>query len=155
MKDENDKANHNKRGRPSQFEQLEIERRLRPLILKGLSPYYAAIETGYSINTVRKYYRKICKGISDLESSEFVQACKDRNAFTCLAMDDQLSKLNKMQQELEKKTPIDETQYIQLYKLRINLVNSILDLLIKKLNIANSPTYDDMLTALRKIGEQK
>ncbi|HEV2192786.1 MAG TPA: hypothetical protein VGR54_04100 [Nitrosopumilaceae archaeon] len=151
MKNDTDNTVHNRKGRPSKFQQLQIERRLKPLFMRGLSPYSVAIETGYSKNTVKKYYGDFYQEIRDLEGPEFDQACKDRMISACLGIDEQLLKMEKMQKELEQKSQTDGTQYIQLYKLRISLANSISDLRIKKLNIANSPTSDEMLAALRKV----
>lgn len=154
MKDHTDETNRNGKGRPSKFEQLQTERKLKPLFMSGLSPYAAAKETGYSINTVKKYYRGFFQEIRDLEGPEFDQACKNRRISTCLALDEQLLKMEKMQKELEQ-TPQTGIPYTQLCKLKVSLANSISDLLIKKLNISNSPTADEMLVALRKVGEQK
>lgn len=155
MKDGTDENNHNWNGRPSKSEQLEIERTLRPLFMRGLSAHAAANKTGYSINTVKKYYLKFYKEITDLEGPNFAQQCKDRKTSACLGIDDQISKLEKIEQELELKSENSGAQYIQLYKLRISLSNSISDLHMKRLGIANSPTYDDMLEAMRKVHEQK
>ena len=155
MTDDADKTNHNGKGRPSKFEQLEIEKKLRPFFTSGLSSYTASRETNYSVNTVKKYYKKWYKEIRDSEAPEFVQACNDRRISTCLAQDEQLLKAERMQKELEEKTRTDVTPNIQLYKLRIRLIQLISDLLLKKLNTANSPTLDDMLTAFKKVDEQK
>ena len=154
MKDHTDETNSNGKGRPSKFEQLQIERKLKSLFMSGLSPYAAAKETGCSINTVKKYYGGFFQEIRDLEGPEFNQACKDRRISACLALEEQLLKMEKMQKELEQ-MPQTGTPYIQLCKLKIGLANLISDLLIKKLNISNSPTADEMLAALRKVGEQK
>jgi hypothetical protein len=155
MKNDTDNTIHNRKGRPSKFEQLQIEKRLKPLFMRGLSSYSTAFETHYSINTVKKYYDNFYQEIRDLEGSEFNQACKDRKISACLGMDEQLLKMEKMQKELEQKPQTGGTQDIQLYKLRISLANSISDLRIKRLNIANSPTSDEILVALRKVDEQK
>jgi len=154
MKDHTNESNQNRKGRPSKFEQLQIERRLRPIFLKGTSPHFASIETGYSVNTVKKYYENFYKEARDLEGPEFDQACKERKFSTCLAIDEQIRKMDKMQKELEQKSQINGMQDIQLYKLRISLCNLISDLNIKRLSIANSPTSDELLTALRKVDEQ-
>jgi hypothetical protein len=148
-------VNHNGKGRPSKSEQLEIERILRPLFMKGLSSYAAANKTDYGINTVKKYYHKFYKEVRDLEGPDFAQECKDRIVSTCLGIDKQISKLEKIQEELELKSQNGGAQYIQLYKLRINLSDSISDLHMKRLGIANSPTYDEALAAIRKWHEQK
>lgn len=155
MDNDTDKNNRNGNGRPSKSEQLEIERTLRPLFMRGLSAHAAANKTGHSINTVKKYYLKFYKEITDLEGQDFAQQCKDRKISACLGIDDQISKLEKIEQELELKSQNSGVQYIQIYKLRISLANSISDLRIKRLGIANSPTYDEMLAALKKVDEQK
>ena len=155
MKDQTNEPNQNRRGRPSKCEQLQIERRLRPLFIRGLSTYSASIETGYSINTVKTYYDNFYKEIRDLEGPEFDQACKDRKISACLAIDEQIQKMEKMQKELEQKSQIGGTHDIQQYKLRISLCNLISDLKIKSLDIANSPTSDEILAALSKVEGQK
>lgn len=147
--------NRNGKGKPSKHKQLEIESTLRSIFSRGLSPYAAVNETGYSVNTVKKYYRKFHKEITDLEGQDFAQECKDRKVSACFGIDRQISKLEKMQKELELKSQTSGTQYLQLYKLQISLSNSISDLIMKRLGIANSPTYDEMLSAMRKEGEQK
>lgn len=147
--------NGNKRGKPTKSEQLEIERRLRPLFMRGASTYYASNETGFSINTVKKYYSKFYKEIRDLEGPDFAHECKDRIVSACLGIDQQISKMEKMQKELEIRSQNLGAQHIQIYKLRIILSDSISDLIMKRLGIANSPTYDEMLTAMRKVNEQK
>jgi len=146
---------HNRRGKPSKHEQLEIERKLRILFDKGVRPYHAVIETGYSPNTVKKYYRKFHGEIRDLEGSNFAQQCRDRITLTCLVLDRQIEKQEKMQEELELKSKTGGTQDIKLYKLQISLSNSISDLITKRLGIANSPTYDNMLEAMREVEKQK
>jgi hypothetical protein len=155
MDNDTDENNRNGKGRPTKSEQLQIERRLRPLFVKGTNSYYAANETGYSLNTVKKYYRNFFQEVRELEGPEFDQACKDRIISACLGIDEQILKMEKMQKELELKSQTGGKQDIQLYKLRINLSNSISNLRIQRLGIANSPTSDEMLAALRKVDEQK
>src|SRR5579864_7556884 len=154
MDNDTNENNRNGRGKPSKQEQLEIERRLRPLFIRDVSPYHAVIETGYSPNTVKKYYHKFYKEIRDLEGSDFAQQCKDRIVSACFGIDEEISNLRKIRKELELKSQTGGTQYIQLYKLQISLSNSISDLILKRLGIANSPTYDEMLEAMRKVHEQ-
>ena len=155
MKNDTDNTVHNRKGRPSKYEQIQIERKLKLLFMRGSDSSAAAIETGYSINTLKSYYNNFYQEIRDLEGPEFDQACKDRKISACLGIDEQLLKMEKIQKELEQQSKTGGTHDIQLYKLRIGLANSISDLIIKKLNISNSPTSDEILAALRKVDEQK
>ena len=155
MDNDTNENKRNARGRPSKPEQLQTDRELRSLFIRGVRPYHAAIETGHSRNTIKEYYRKSYKAVNDLEGPEFAQACKERIVSACLGIDNQISKLEKIQEELELKSKNGGTQDIKLYKLQISLSNSISDLIIKRLGIANSPTYDDMLAAMREVEKQK
>lgn len=141
------------RGRPSKKEELEMERQLRDCFLEGKSPWAASHETGHSVNTVRRYYKRYHAEAKESESPEFVEACKERILSTRLALERQLQKMEKVQNELEKVSAQDGTHYIQINKLRINAVQTITDLHLKILNIANSPTMDELMTAFRKAGE--
>ena len=152
---ETNENKRNGRGKPSKHEQLEIERELRLLFIDDVSPYAAANKTGHSINTVRKYYRKFYKEIRDLEGQNFAQECKDRIVSACFGIDKEISNLRKIQKELENKSQSNGAQDLQRYKLQISLSNSISDLIMKRLGIANSPTYDDMLVAMREVEKQK
>lgn len=152
---EESKTNRSGKGRPSKPEQLEIESRLKDLFKKGTDSYSAANQTGYSINTVKKYYNKFYKEIRDLEGPDFAQTCKDRMVLTCLGIDKQISKFEKIEQELELKSQNGGKQDIHLYKLRISIAKAISDLYIKRMSIANSPTSDDMLETVQKWEYQK
>ncbi|MDE1828859.1 MAG: hypothetical protein KGI25_00910 [Thaumarchaeota archaeon] len=152
METDDTKTSGQKRGRPSKKEELEIERQLRNCFLQGKSPWAASGETGHSVNTVRKYKRFYAEA-REAESPEFVEACKERIVSARLALERQLQKLEKVRDELEKVSPQNGTQYIQINKLRINVVQAITDLHLKILNIANSPTVDELLAALRSAGE--
>src|SRR5690348_10711916 len=101
MENDTDKTSRIGRGRPSKPGQLEIERNLRIPFQSGKSAYQASIETGYNINTVKKYYAQFYKEIKDLEGTEFTQACKDRKISTGFVIDKQISKMEKLQEELE------------------------------------------------------
>jgi hypothetical protein len=147
--------NRNGRGKPSKQEQLEIERTLRDTFRRGLLPYQAVIETGYSPNTVKKYYSKFCKEIRDLEGPDFAQQCRDRIISACLGLDREILKQEKIREELELKSKTGGTQDIHRYKLQTSLSNSIAGLIEKRLAIANSPTYRDVLEIMKEVEKQK
>lgn len=143
------------RGRPSKKEELEMDGQLRRCFLQGKSPWTASKETCHSVNTVRKYYKKYYTETITAEAPEFVQACKERVISTRLALEEQLTKMQLMQSEMEKASPQNVTHYIQICKLKIGLNREITDLHLKILNIANTPTVDEILAAFRKEGEMK
>lgn len=155
MDNETNENKRNERGRPSKHEQRETERELESLFFKGVKPHHARLKTRYSPNTIKKYYSKFDKEIRDLEGPEFAQACRNRITTACLALDQQIEKQEKMQKELELMPKTGGTQDLKLYKLQINLSNSISDLTAKRLGIANSPTYHEMLEAMREVEKQK
>jgi predicted transcriptional regulator len=152
---EENETNRNGKGRPSKYEQLEIERTLRDTFRRGLLSHQAVTETGYSPNTVKKYYGKFYKEIRDLEGPNFAQECMNRRISACLGLDQEILKQEKVREELELKSKTGGTQDIHLYKLQTSLSNSIADLIEKRLAIANSPTYRDMLEAMKEVEKQK
>ena len=142
-----------KRGRPSKKEELDIERELRSCFSDGRSVWSASEKTGHSVNTVRKYYKRFHAWIKESESPEFVEACKDRVVLTRIALGRQLLKMERMQDDLEKTSPQNAIQYIQVNKLKVGVMQAITDLHLKILNIANAPTVDEFLAALREAGD--
>ncbi|MEX1996775.1 MAG: hypothetical protein WD884_05315 [Nitrosopumilaceae archaeon] len=148
----------NKKGRPSEAEQLEIERKLRPYFEKSISPHLASRETGINIKTVRNYFHEWIEEIRAAEHPDFIERSKIAKEQAILAYDKQLLKLHKIQDDLEKQIEdsIKQSGGIPnlerwLYKQRIEVSNAIINLINLKTALANTPTAD--ITLAKKVQE--
>ncbi len=150
----NETRKNKSRGRPSPVEQLKIRSTLEECFNDGISPYAAERLTGHNINTVRKYYREFYKKITKSFDKEFVQGCKERIAYTFAALENDLLGMVTLRKKLEK-VKGGRKPNIPLNKLLITLNEKIVNLRIKLLDTANSPTYDEKLKALKAEDEQK
>jgi len=140
-------------GRPNKSEQLQLERKLRPYFEKMLSVSFAAKETGVHVNTIKKYYKTWYDEIKSTEHPDFIKRSKNTIRNSNLALDNQLSKLYKLQNTLEKQIKNDIKQNngisnlsLGLYKVSILLSEKISDLILKKTNLTVTPTADITLS---------
>ena len=141
------------RGRPNKAKQLQIERRLRPYFEKMLTVSLAARETGVNPNTVKKYYKIWYNEIMSTEHPDFIKRSKITISNANVALDNQLSKLYKLQamQEKQIKHSIEQNNGIpylenNIYKTSVLLVEKISDLILKKTNLTSTPTADVTLS---------
>ena len=148
----------NKNGRPSEAEQLEIERKLRPYFEKSISPYVTSGGAGINIKTVRKYFHKWCEEIKSSEQPDFIERSKIAKEQAILACEDQLLRLYKVQEDIEKQVENSITQSGGIprlerwvYKQRIEVSSAIVNLIILKTTLANTPTAD--ITLAKKMQE--
>ena len=148
----------NKNGRPSEAEQLEIERKLRPYFEKSISPYVTSRETGINIKTVRKYFHEWFEEIKSSEHPDFIERSKIAKEQAILACEDQLLRLYKVQEDIEKQVENSITQSGGIprlerwvYKQRIEVSSAIVNLIILKTTLANTPTAD--ITLAKKMQE--
>ncbi len=141
------------RGRPSKAKQLQIERKLRPCFEKMLTVSLTARETGVNVNTVKKYYKIWYNEIMSTEHPNFIKRSKITISNANVALDNQLSKLYKLQAILEKqiKHGIEQNKGIphlenNIYKTSILFAEKISDLILKKTNLTTTPTADVTLS---------
>ena len=139
----------NKIGRPSETEQLEIERKLRPYFEKSISSSVTSRETGINIKTVRKYFNEWIEEIKSSEHPDFIERSKIAKEQAILAYDDQLLILYKIQEDIEKQAEdsIKQSGGIPkldrwLYKQRIDVSYAIVNLISFKTALVNTPTAD-------------
>lgn len=137
------------KGRPSKADQLHIERKLRPYFEKALAVSLAARETKINPNTVKRYYKKWHNEITSTEHPDFVKRSKIIISNSNIALDNQLSKLYKLQETLEKQITysIKQNNGIpnienNIYKTSILMIEKISDIIIKKTNLTATPTAD-------------
>jgi hypothetical protein len=144
------KENENKCGRPTKAEQLKIQDKLQPYFAKGISSYATANETGINIKTVNKYFGDWYTEIKNSQHQDFIEKAKFEKERAVLAIDHQLLKLYKIQDELDKHT-MTSSDKIKCafekgyYKLRAQIVGMIVNLISTKINLANAVTADASL----------
>ena len=138
-----------KNGRPSEAEQLEIERKLRPYFEKSISPYVTSSKTGINIKTVRKYFHEWCEEIKKPEHADFIERSKIAKEQAILTCEDQLLRLYKVQEDIENQTEDSIKQSGGIPKLerrvskqRIEVANAIANLTVLKTGLVNTPTAD-------------
>ncbi|AFS80034.1 hypothetical protein NKOR_00580 [Candidatus Nitrosopumilus koreensis AR1] len=141
------------KGRPSKADQLRIEKKLRPYFEKMLTVSIASRETKINHNTVKKYYKKWYDEIASTEHPDFVKRSKIIISNSNIALDNQLSKLYKIQETLEKQITysIEQNNGIpnlenNIYKTSILLIEKISDMILKKTNLTVTPTADIVLS---------
>ena len=148
----------NKNGRPTEAEQLGIERTLRPYFEKSIAPYVTSCKTGINIKTVRKYFHEWCEEIIKSEHPDFIESSKIAKEQTILAYDEQLLILYKAQEDIEDQVNDSIKQSSEIpklerwhYKQRIDVSIAIVNLINLKTSLANTPTAD--ITLAKKVQE--
>src|SRR3989337_415834 len=96
-------------GRPTKYEQIEIERQLRPYFEGSYSAYVTSQKTGYDIKTVLRYFNKWKQEILDSENVDFLKRAKEQKERTVINLDNQIHSLE---------------DFIKFASAKINLVNT-------------------------------
>jgi len=118
-----------------------------------LTPSLAARETGINIKTVKRYYKIWYDEITSSEHPDFIKRSKITISNANIALDNQLSKLYKLQaiHERQIEYTIKQNNGIpdldnNIYKTGILLIEKISDLILKKTNLITTPTADIILS---------
>ena len=144
------KDKETKGGRPTRKGQLELQDKLRPYFEKGISAFVTTRETGINIKTVNKYFGKWFDEIKNLQQQDFIERTKIEKERAILAIDNQLLKSYKIQDDFEKQAPLTagkakdafEKGY---YKMQMQIVGMIVNLISTRLNLVNAVTADASL----------
>lgn len=144
------KEKYTKCGRPTKNGQLEIQDKLRPYFERGISAVATARETRTNVKTVNKYFDQWYNEIKNLQPQDFVERAKIEKERAILAIDNQLLESYKIQDDLEKQKPVTSGKAKDAfekrhYKLRMQIVGMIVNLISTKLNLANAVTADASL----------
>jgi hypothetical protein len=146
-------------GRPSKYEQIKIERELRPYFEGSYSAYFTAQKTGFDIKTVHRYFNKWSQEVFDSENSDFLKRVKEQKERTVIYLDNEIHSLTKSKREVEaiieaSKRAGDFNLFEKLTRLKLKIVDSIGKFTSEKLNLVNVAT-SDVLVELNKIEEKK
>ena len=137
-------------GRPTKNGQLEMQNKLWPYFEKSISASATSRETGINIKTVNKYFDKWFDEIKNSQKQDFIERAKFEKERAILAIDNQLLESYKIQDDLEKQRPVKSGKTRDAfekmhYKLRMQIVGMIVNLISTKLNLANAVTADASL----------
>ena len=146
-------------GRPTKYEQIKIERELRPYFESGYSAYFTAQKTGYDKKTVHRYFNKWQQELLDSENPDFLKRVKEQKERTVIYLDNEIHSLTKSKKEVEAiieaaKRAGDFNLYEKLTRLKLKIIDSIGKFASNKLNLVNVAT-SDVLVELNKIEEKK
>ncbi len=144
------KEKETKCGRPTKSGQLEIQDKLQPYFANAISAFATANETGINIKTVNKYFDQWYCEIKDSQQQEFIEKTKFEKERAVLAIDNQLLKLYKIQDDLEKQAIVTSSKVKHAfekgyYKLRAQVVGMIVNLISTRINLVNAVTADASL----------
>ncbi len=87
-----------KNGRPTKIGQLDIERKLRPYFLRGMSASATSIETGINIKTVCKYFNAWYREQEEIETASFLERFKQERQRAISCYDAQIVEAYKLQE---------------------------------------------------------
>lgn len=142
-------------GRPSKNEQLEIERILKPYFGNSISASVTSQKTGFNIKTVNKYFHDWYCEISESETSDFLQNCKEQKERALLTLENQICTLDDDKKEIQmlinasKKT--GNLAYLEkLYKIKLKIIENIGKFVSARINLVNSATADLVIEMNKK-----
>jgi hypothetical protein len=146
-------------GRPSKYEQIKIERELRPYFEGSYSAYFTAQKTGFDIKTVHRYFNKWSQEVFDSENSDFLKRVKEQKERAVIYLDNEINSLTTSKKEVEviieaAKRAGDFNLYEKLTRLELKIIDSIGKFVSEKLNLVNAAT-SDVLLELNKMEEKK
>ncbi len=85
-------------GRPSKAEQHEMEKKLRPCFLRGMSASASSIETGINIKTICKYFNGWFKELEEVETQSFRARFKEERQRAISCYDAQIVEAYRLQE---------------------------------------------------------
>jgi len=139
-----------KNGRPTKREQISIERKLRPYFENSISARVTANETDYNIKTVIKYFDYWKKQISESETANFIQRCREEKARSIVSYEKQISCLVNDQKEIE--LIIEEANKVgnfslfeKFYKLKLKIIETKAKFVSARINLIHAHTADTVL----------
>ena len=146
-------------GRPTKYEQIKIERELRPYFESSHSAYFTAQKTGHNIKTVNHYFKKWQQELLDSENPDFLKRVKEQKERTVIYLDNEIHSLTKSKKEVEaiieaSKIAGDFNLVEKFIKLKLKITDSIGKFISEKLNLVNAAT-SDVLIELNKMEEKK
>ena len=139
-----------KRGRPTLQEQNKNKKILQSFYQKGISASATSKATKLNSKTVSKYFSEWDKNILELEDKDFLRRSKIAKERTLQSLDNEIISLDKYEKEVNSiKDIVRKTgnvlHFVKLYSLKLKITDQKFKMLSAKINLINTPTFDDMI----------
>jgi len=128
------------RGRPSNAQELQIERKLRDCFTKSFSTSLTANQTGHDVKTVKKYFKKFKDELMQNEAIDYRQRFHEAKERHILALDEIVSSLYQDRDEIEQqiidaKNKNDPNLVEKLYRTKLKFTEEIKNTVVEKTNL--------------------
>jgi len=128
------------RGRPSNAQEIQIERKLRDCFTKSFSTSSTVKQTGHDVKTVKKYFKKFKDELMQNEAIDYRQRFHEAKERHILALDEILHSLYQDRDEIEKqildaKNKNDPHLVEKLYRTKLKFTEEIKNTVLEKTNL--------------------
>ncbi len=139
-----------KHGRPTLQEQNKIKKILQSFYQKGISASATSKATKLNSKTVSKYFLEWDKNILESEDKDFLRRSKIAKERTLQSLDNEIISLDKYEKEVNSiKDIVRKTgnvlHFVKLYSLKLKISDQKFKMFSAKINLINTPTFDDMI----------
>jgi len=136
------------RGRPSNAQELQIERKLRDCFTKFFSTSFTVKQTGHDVKTVKKYFKKFKDELMQNEAIDFRQRFHEAKERHILVLDEILHSLYQDRDEIEKqildaKNKNDSNLVEKLFRTKLKFTEEIKNTVVDKINLISIFMPDD------------
>jgi len=147
------------RGRPSNAQELQIERKLRDCFTKFYSTSFTVKHTGHDVKTVKKYFKKFKDELMQNEEIDFRQRFHEAKERYILALDEIQNSLSQdiddiEQQIIDAKNQNDPHLVEKLYRTKLKFTQEIKNTLVDKMNLITVAMPNDYAKVRTKIENQ-
>jgi len=147
------------RGRPSNAQELQIERKLRDCFTKFFSTSFTVKQTGHDVKTVKKYFKKFKDELMQNEAIDFRQRFQEAKERNILVLDDTLYSLYHDRDEIEQqiidaKNTNDPNLVDKLYRTKLKFIEEIKNTVLEKMDIISIAMPVDYTKAQAKFKNQ-
>jgi len=125
------------RGRPSNAQEIQIERKLRDCFTKFYSTSFTVEHTGHDVKTVKKYFKKFKDDLMQNEAIDFPQRFHEAKERYILAVDEIQNSLSQdiddiEQQIIDAKNQNDPHLVEKLYRTKLKFTQEIKNIVGEK-----------------------
>ena len=139
-----------KHGRPTLQEQNKNKKILQSFYQKGISASATSKATKLNSKTVSKYFSEWDKNILESEDKDFLRRSKIAKERTLQSLDNEIISLDNYEKEINSiKNIVRKTgnvlHFVKLYSLKLKISDQKFKMFSAKINLINTPTFDDMI----------